>query len=251
MDDKPEHPSADEPVGKQQYNERLLHYLRHSWRIWLLGLIVVGGASSIFIKLAGEVWEQERLAWDVPIMLAVHQLSTPWLDTLMIGVTWIGFPGAIAVTAVGAIWFWWRGWRAVAIALLASVIGSSLLNMWLKLLFARPRPSVFTPLIAETTYSFPSGHTMGAVSLYGFAAYLLWRQGQRVWAVGALLFGLLIAFSRIYLGVHYPSDVIGALAVGVVWLAVVAAGYRYYRDWYSPARTEETGTLPAEDESPA
>jgi membrane-associated phospholipid phosphatase len=163
------------------YVTRLVRLLRKSWRIWLTGLIVVGGSTSLFLSLAGEVLEQENFRWDAPLMLAIHQRRTPWLDHVMIGITWIGHPGEYLITAICLIWLWRHRMPVAAGALVVSTVGAGLLNM------------------------------------------------KSVWAVLALLFALLIAFSRIYLGLHYPSDIVAALAVSVVWLAIVIAGYHDYR----------------------
>jgi undecaprenyl-diphosphatase len=210
--------------------------LRGSWGIWLLGLAVVGGATSIFLWLAGEVLEQETLPLDVPLMLLIHHLSTPWLDRMLRAVSWIGSPGAFLVTPLAGVWLWRQHRLMAAIALVVSTVGAGLLNIWLKWFFARPRPTLFPPVIMDTSYSFPSGHTMGAVALYGFVAYVLWQQRQRVWALLAVFFALLIALSRIYLGVHYPSDILAALAVTLVWLTLVIIGYRYYQHRSPPPR---------------
>jgi membrane-associated phospholipid phosphatase len=225
-------PPKDEhqlPTKQRPHIVRVLSRMRESWRIWLVGFVVIGGASSTFFALAAQVWEHESFPWDGPLMLAAQRAHMPWLDRLMITVTRIGSPGEIVITALGAVVLWSQRRRVASIALVVSVAGAGLLDFWLKLLFARPRPDIFTPLTTETSYSFPSGHTMSAVALYGFVAYLLWREGQRMWAVLAVLFGLLISFSRVYLGVHYPSDILGAITLGVLWLAVVIVGYRHYR----------------------
>lgn len=236
---------SQDPVADPGYVLRLLRHLRQTWRIWLFGLLLVGGATSIFLELAGDVWEQERFLWDAPIMLAIHRQGAPWLDALMIGITRIGYPGAILATATAAAWLWWQRRPVAALSLLISVLGAFVLNVWLKQIFGRPRPTVFPPLTAETTFSFPSGHAMNAVALYGFLTYLLWQQKQRAWATLALLFALLIAFSRIYLGVHYPSDIVGALSIGLVWLVIVVMGYRYYRARYTRSAETEPEPLPA------
>lgn len=211
---------------------RLLQAFQSSWRIWVLSLVVVGGATSIFLWLAGEVLERETFPLDAPLLLLVHRLSTPWLDMLMIGISWIGSPGAFLVTPIAMVWLWRQRRLVAALTLVVSTVGAGLLNLWLKLFFARPRPSIFPPVIIDTSYSFPSGHTMGAVALYGFLAYMFWQQRRRVWALLAMLFVLLIALSRIYLGVHYPSDILGALAVSIIWLALVLMGYRHYQHRY-------------------
>lgn len=80
---------------------------------------------------------------------------------------------------------------------------------------------MLVPLVTVHSYSFPSGHTITAVALYGFIAYLFWMQSHRMLAMFTSIWAGLIAFSRIYLGVHYPSDVLGAIAVGGIWLQLV------------------------------
>lgn len=228
------------PVAEATYLTRITHHLRASWRIWLLGLVIIGGLTGVFVGLAGEVLEKEAFAWDAPIMLTIHQYSRPWLDTLMIAITKIGFPGALVIAPILVAWLWWRQRQTAAVALVVSVVGAALLSSSLKLLFARPRSSVFPPVTAETTFSFPSGHTLGAVALYGFAAYLLWQHKERLWAMLALFFALLVSFSRIYLGVHYPSDILGAICVGLLWLPCVIGGYRYVQASSSATEKSET-----------
>ena len=207
---------------------RVLRRLRASWRIWIIGFAAVL-TLGVFLELAEDVWMKEGFAWDAPFMLAVHQWRAPWLDVLMIGVTYIGSPGVFVIAPAIALWLWRRQRPSAAVTLMVSGLGAALLSSSLKLLFARPRPVVFSPLIAETSYSFPSGHALNAIAFYGFIAYLLWQQRQRGWAVAASFFALCICFSRIYLGVHYPSDIVGAISIGLLWLGFVIGGYRHYQ----------------------
>ena len=104
---------------------------------------------------------------------------------------------------------------------LGSFGGAILLNSVLKLLFARPRPDLFPPLVVEHSFSFPSGHTMSAIAFYGLLALILWQRGRRSWAVLAGLWVPLVALSRVCLGAHYPSDVLASLAIGTIWLVLV------------------------------
>lgn len=205
-----------------------MNRLRAAWQVWMWGLLLIGSAASLFLWLGNEVWEQEVFSWDVPIMLAIHSYSTPWQDRVMISITWIGLPGGLFIVAVAAFWLWHKRYRLAVLALTISFGGSLLLTGGLKLLFARPRPLVFTPLTVELDYGFPSGHVMTAIALYGFVAYLCWQQQRRSRAVLCVVFALLIAYSRVYLGVHYPSDVLGALTLGLAWLVVVILGSHFY-----------------------
>jgi undecaprenyl-diphosphatase len=142
----------------------------------------------------------------------------------------VGFPGSlVALALVGVL---------VAVALLvrrswstlytwlAAVLGGEALNLLLKDLFARPRPSFEHPLVVETSYSFPSGQAMESLVVYGMLAYfaLLTLRSKRMRVVsvgGAVVLVTLIGFSRVYLGAHYVSDVVGGFAAGGAWLSAV------------------------------
>ncbi|HZF73102.1 MAG TPA: phosphatase PAP2 family protein, partial [Gemmatimonadaceae bacterium] len=109
-----------------------------------------------------------------------------------------------------------------AILLLVSTFGGLVLNGVLKLGFNRPRPAIFLPEVHTVSSSFPSGHAMNAAIVYGTVAYLAARLHKRLWAralvmTAALIVIVLICVSRLYLGVHYPSDVIAGVAIGLAW----------------------------------
>jgi undecaprenyl-diphosphatase len=191
-----------------------------------------------FIDLSADVWLRRGLEWDVPIMLAVHEWAAPWLDITMLAITELGQLIAFTLGAVGVVWLWQRMRRSLALALAISVLGAGLLNQLLKALFARPRPQLFVTIIDATNYSFPSGHTMVSVGFFGFVAVLLWHSGKWALAMVSLLIPLLVALSRVYLGVHYPSDVLGALAVAWVWVGVVWSVYEHW-PWRTPATAQE------------
>ena len=118
---------------------------------------------------------------------------------------------------------------------IAAVAGAGLLDVALKRVFHRPRPMWGLPLLTARGWSFPSGHAMGSLVAYGMLAYLLLREThlgrhQRMLAIiSAALLVLLIGLSRLYLGVHYFSDVIGGYAAGVVWLAACISGLEIVR----------------------
>ena len=112
------------------------------------------------------------------------------------------------------------------VAWLIAVLGGETLNLLLKDLFARPRPSFEHPLVVETSYSFPSGQAMESLLVYGMLAYfaVLTSRSQRMRVVsvcGAAVVVALIGFSRVYLGAHYVSDVVGGFAAGGAWLSAV------------------------------
>jgi membrane-associated phospholipid phosphatase len=188
---------------------------------WLVGLAVVLALVAVFTDLAEDVWFREGFAWDAPLIAAVHHLSRPWLDTAMRVATWTGEGGAATLVIVLAAWLAWRHRGLDAAAVVVSFAGAAALNALLKLLLARPRPAFFPPLVAESGFSFPSGHVTAAVAVYGLLAVLLWRRSHRIWAIASGVWVLVVAFSRVYLGVHYPSDTLGSIAFASLWLVVV------------------------------
>jgi undecaprenyl-diphosphatase len=122
--------------------------------------------------------------------------------------------------------------RTELILFIAIIVGSPILNELLKLLFHRARPD-FHRLIKINGYSFPSGHAMSAFAVYGVLSFLLWRHiptrwGRTLLIVTSIIMILTIGISRIYLGVHYPSDVIGGYFASGCWLAIAIWFYQRY-----------------------
>jgi membrane-associated phospholipid phosphatase len=188
------------------------------------GLIEMGVASAlvfVFASLAEDVWFKEPFAWDAPIMLAIHRLASPFLNKLMLLVTQMGEIGAAVAVILLAIIFIIKRQRTNLISLIVIFVGAVVLNTLIKSFFSRPRPDVFPPLVNEQSYSFPSGHVAASVAVYGFLAVLLWQNHHRIWAILVGLWIPIVAFSRVYLGVHYPSDVLGAFAFTSLWLLMI------------------------------
>jgi len=204
---------------------------------WLLGLAGVLALGAIFTELAEDVWFHEGFTWDAPLILALHQFSRPWLDTAMRIVTQTGEGGAIALALVLAGWFLWRRRRLDAATVVISFAGAAAINTVLKLLLARPRPALFPPLVAESGFSFPSGHVTASVAVYGLLAVFLWRQRHRAWAIASGFWILAVAVSRIYLGVHYPSDTLGSLTFATLWLLMIFA----VRAWHARRSEQAAG----------
>ena len=188
---------------------------------WLCGLAIVAVLIVVFAKLAEDVWFREGFSWDVPIILAIHQFGNPTLDAFMRFVTQTGETGAMAIAIILAGWFIWKHRQVEAFSILIAFGGALAINAVLKLLFARPRPNLFPPLIVESGFSFPSGHVTASVAVFGFLAVLLWQNKHYVWALLSGTWIFMVAISRIYLGVHYPSDTIAAIAFASLWLIVV------------------------------
>lgn len=202
---------------------------RRQLAVWLFALFLLLTAVLVFFELAEDIWLDGTMSWDTSLMLAVHSLSQPWLDTFFWLVTQTAGPLIVVPVMLAAVIFWRRGMKWLSVLIFASWIGSLLLNVVLKTIFARPRPDVFPPLVVEHSYSFPSGHTMSAIAFYGLLSLYLWERRRRGWAVLAGLWVPLVALSRVYLGAHYPSDVLASLAIGTIWLVIV---WMVYKGWY-------------------
>ncbi len=140
----------------------------------------------------------------------------------MLTLTRLGDPEfvVVLVTISFSLLLWFKRLWAAQILFL-TCLGGLILNQGLKLVFAKPRPQLWTPLIVEHSYSFPSGHALGSAVLYGFLAVLLVREYPRyqlgIYSMTILLVGA-IGLSRLFLGVHYPTDIIAGYAVGLLWL---------------------------------
>jgi len=171
------------------------------------------------------------LAWQVHsggVLSQFDQVITGWmqghrnpiLQAPMFLVTDMHDTGGIAIMGllIGALLARQRRWRAYSF-LAVSVGGGMLLNVALKLVFERSRPVFDVPLISLSTYSFPSGHAAGSTLLYmsAFIVFAQTRWRHRLMAIGCTMV-LLTAFSRVYLGAHYLSDVVAGVCVGLVWV---------------------------------
>jgi undecaprenyl-diphosphatase len=173
-----------------------------------------------FILLASHVWNQGKgFVWDIPVLQGVHQTARPILDTIALAVTPLGIGwGTVPVlTILGAILVYQRNWRSL-LYLLVTPVGSFLLNRTLKLYFHRERPHLWEVFSPDLSYAFPSGHTMASASCAIVLIVLAWHTRWR-WVVFTLasLFVLTIGWTRIYLGMHYPSDVLAGWLLAIAW----------------------------------
>lgn len=204
-------------------------------RTLILGLLVASAALLLFAWLANEMLEGDTRHFDEYVRQAVHQYASPSLTAVMKVFSFIGSPAfLIAVGAVVVAGYVRTGRPRLALLFVITVVGAEALDQILKLLFHRTRPVAFFGLAEPRGYSFPSGHALVACAFYGvLAAFESARAQSRVrrWIyriVAALLIGM-IGLSRIYLGVHYPSDVLAGYAAAVVWVLSVASARRWLR----------------------
>lgn len=196
------------------------HWLRrNAWRIGLLfaGVLLPMG---VFVALADEVHELENVYFDEPLLWSMRALTSPGWDRFFSVVTEAGYQyGVIPLdTLIVLLLLGLRRWREAMFAAFAFV-GSALLNLSAKQFFQRDRPSLWESIAPEHTFSFPSGHAMGSMTLASVLIALAWRTRWR-WPVLLLAstFALLVGVSRIYLGVHYPSDILGGWCAALVWV---------------------------------
>ena len=193
----------------------------------LAGLVCAGGALIFFASLADEMAEGEVRRFDDWVRDGIHQSSTPAVTFAMRGVTILGGPLVLFSLSlvVGVGFFVKKNYRSM-IFLIATIVGSSLLNEVLKLSFHRTRPLPFFDLRAPNSYSFPSGHALMSFCFYSSMAALISRRSKSravritVWALASVLI-LTIGISRIYLGVHYPSDVVAGYAAAFIWVMFI------------------------------
>ncbi|NEQ29125.1 MAG: phosphatase PAP2 family protein [Microcoleus sp. SIO2G3] len=187
-----------------------------------MGLGIAGLALWAFAQIADEVMEQETLTFDRNILLALRVWHRPWLDRLAIFITDLGDPWTLAISSgILALLLLWRKHQIEAIVLTVATSGAIGLNVLLKAFFDRPRPELWNRLVNVRYHSFPSGHAMVSMVVLGIIAYWLAVRYSHhrsiIFAVTALWI-LATGLSRLYLGVHWPTDVIAGYAAGLVWL---------------------------------
>lgn len=178
--------------------------------------------AAVFAWLAYAVTRGETAGFDLAGRDAVHAWASPSLTWAMYATTQLG--SAIPLIVLGTLVAWRLGpWKRVAVLLLVAAAGAEAIDQVLKLIFHRPRPEMFFGLAQPQTYSFPSGHAMSACCFYGMAAVLVTARvrsrGRRaaIWIVAALIAGA-VGLSRVYLGAHYPTDVMGGYLAGAAWV---------------------------------
>ena len=195
--------------------------------ILFLGLAGAVGALFFFAWLADEVLEGDAKTFDETVRLYVHGFASESLTTLMQFVTMLGstlFLGFLCVSVF--VIFILKNWKRAAVLLMTTAAGAVILNFALKVSFGRVRPVPFFDTPLPDSYSFPSGHALYAACFYGVLAWLVVARIQNkilrilIWLLAVSLV-LLIGLSRIYLGVHYPSDVIAGFAAAIVWILTV------------------------------
>jgi membrane-associated phospholipid phosphatase len=219
------------------------------WRTWLIGLarhgqqriadlglaLLLGFGSAVaslylFSAIAGGVLQRDSQWLDDAALAWLHQFSSPVLDRVAAGFSTLGREGlVVSLVLILILLGRQRRWGGV-VALLLTTAGAFVLNDIMKDLFQRTRPNPLEGLTPAQAFSFPSGHAMVSAAFCFFLAYLTWRlvRGWRraAWMTALVLLVFLIGLSRMYLGVHYLTDVVAGYLAGFLWTDAVIIGGR-------------------------
>jgi membrane-associated phospholipid phosphatase len=202
------------------------------------GIIILVITVSLFALVAANVVNGGELTnVDVELAHWLHEHSRPQLTQCLLVLSHMHEPIVLSVvSALITLYFIWKKRWYAALAILLVVQGGMLLNLLAKQAFHRARPSFENPLVTLTTYSFPSGHVVATTAFYGVLAALLISQTTS-WvracciALAALVMVVLVAFSRMYLGAHYLSDVLAGFLEAIAWFALCLTVIQAYRDY--------------------
>lgn len=178
---------------------------------------------AIFLALAIAVWYHgDGFLWDIPILQAIHLTARPHWDITAHILTQFGvYWGVIPVSVlIGLGLLYTQRWRSLAY-LATTLLGSTFLNRTAKVLLHRARPQVWDLVTIEPEFAFPSGHAMASFSFVAVLVVLTWGTRWRWVAVGSgTLFVLGVAWTRLYLGVHYPSDILAGWMLTLAWASL-------------------------------
>jgi membrane-associated phospholipid phosphatase len=186
-------------------------------------LVLFWAPAVIFLAIAGEVLRRRPLQADVTLLNRIHAYASPVLDRLFLFFTLLGSAAVmLPITILAAGYLWYRRRRFDGLLILFGVGGAAAANFVLKMMFHRQRPALWHQIISETDYSFPSGHAMISSALTLCILAVLWRTRFR-WPAAILggIFIIMVGLSRLYLGVHYPTDVVAGWCASLAWVSLV------------------------------
>ncbi len=195
----------------------------------IAGFVVAVTGTVLFAELAEHVRAGGTTAFDDAVLTWLGTQHTPLLDTIMLEFTAIGTGSVVLMIAgISGMFLYLTRHKYSALLLLVSTAGGIALNAVLKLGFHRPRPHIIEWGTQAVSSSFPSGHAMNAAIVYGTVAYLAARLQKRLrWKIATLVTALILiagtCLSRVYLGVHYPTDVAAGVVIGLAWAGLCMA----------------------------
>ena len=212
---------------------------RHLLNGFTISLVLLIGFSGFAILMS----RQKLFQFDQALISSIQGFETPTLTFLMKFFTHIGsFPSVFVICLSASFFLYYVLKHRLELILFASVVlGTPIINQILKQFFHRARPDLHR-LIEIGGYSFPSGHAMNAFAVYGIITFLLWRHipsriGRTILILISSGFIIMIGTSRIYLGVHYPSDIIGGYFAGGFWLSIAIWVFQRYKEKRSGGKT--------------
>nr|PZN91780.1 MAG: hypothetical protein DIU52_01335 [bacterium] len=195
----------------------------------LLAFLVGIAAVVLFVFMGDVVAAGATRELDEAVLRWAARRRTPALDDAMLEITALGSTLVLAIIAgTAAVFLWLTRHRFSVYILTLSFVAANVLNLVLKVLYDRPRPDAVPTIVTSESPAFPSGHALSAFAIYGTLAYLVARLEPTprlraaTWVVAALII-LAVGASRVYLGVHYPSDVIAGFAIALAWIAFTSA----------------------------
>jgi len=219
----------------KQYIEKAASFLKknfsrknENYSFYLLifiALIIFVVGINFFVELTESISGTSLKSYDRAVTDFIISFRTPELNKFFQFITDVGdFYGYLIAAAIAALYFFFkfRNWKIIIELLIVTML-AALSNIALKRAINRQRPEIEHLVVVETL-SYPSGHSMSAMAFYGFLIYLSFRIKMSKWLRGFLVFLFLflilgIGISRIYLGVHFPSDVLGGYTAGLIWIA--------------------------------
>ncbi|MBH9964668.1 phosphatase PAP2 family protein [[Bacillus] enclensis] len=206
---------------------------------FIISLICLSIFTWGFVSILEEWKENEIAGFDNGVFDIVHSFISPKLTTLMTSITFLGGVKWLSICTVGIVivLLFMKKYPLALFVALTVGLGAAF-NWLLKWIFKRDRPDI-EALIEQGGYSFPSGHSMGSFIFYGAAAFMLFRALDKrlykwICVVFLSLLIISIGLSRVYLGVHYPSDIIAGFTAGGAWLTLCMSVYIYFykrSDW--------------------
>lgn len=211
--------------------------MRHLWRraviVGVAGLLLsssVGALYALRLQASGD-W-RTGLPWERALMLSIDRTVPVAFDWLMVGLPWLGTNVTLLpIIALVSLWLWrQKGRGELALQLLIVSLGSLIMNAALKDAFGRPRPDLWEHRGQYAWSSYPSGHAIVCASVFFTLALMLFRERRWRWPLAAAaVLMLVILYSRLYLGVHWPTDLVGGLLVGLIWLAATEYAFAPFR----------------------
>ncbi|MBD3919269.1 phosphatase PAP2 family protein [Paenibacillus sp. PR3] len=195
---------------------------------------------GVFLILALLISRKQIHGFDDRLITLVSRLYSPTSTAVMKGFTFVGSGLCISIITLLIVFMLLIiGYRRELIFYVGIIVGSGLLNLVLKMIFHRARPDIHR-IVQASGYSFPSGHSMAAFTFYGITIYFLWKHARYAWlrvtivTIGIVMI-LMIGISRIYLGVHYPSDVVGGYVISAAWITASIGSYERFLEkrWQS------------------